>query len=140
MKNINTTGVDIGLLGLRLSFGIMLLIHGISKLIYGVGWLKEMLEKMGFPAFLSYGVIIGEVIAPLMLIFGYKTRFAAAIIAFNMVVAIAMVHSGDIFSLSATGGWSIELPALYLFGGLALVFTGAGMYSIDHFHCKKDPS
>lgn len=130
MKKITLSG-DIGLLILRLSLGIMMLMHGLSKLFGGLGWLKEMLSSMGMPSFFAYGVLIGEVLAPLMLIFGFKTRLGAILMAFNMIVAVAMAHSGDIFTLSATGGWSIELPALYFFGALTLVFTGPGKYSVD---------
>lgn len=130
MRNIDKH-TDLGVLILRMSVGMMLLVHGITKLIQGVGWIKMMLEKVGLPTFVAYGVYVGEVLAPIMLIVGFKTRFAAIIIIFNMLMAIAMVHGKGIFTLGATGGWSIELPALYLFSVLALLFTGPGRYSID---------
>ena len=125
---------DLGLLVLRLSIGILMLLHGIAKLTHGAGGIEQMLEGMGLPAFIAYGVYIGEVIAPLFIIFGYGTRVAAAIFAFNMIVAVGMAHSGDIFTLSKSGGWTIELQGLYFFGAVALIFTGAGKYALSNKH------
>jgi len=91
--------------------------------------MMDMLQSKGIPSFVAYGSIIGEVLAPLLLIFGFRTKIGALIIVINMVTAILLVHPNDLFSLSATGGWTVELPALFLFSALALVFSGAGKYA-----------
>lgn len=122
---------DIGILVLRLSIGILMLLHGLAKIGSDLGFIKGMLGEMGMPAFFSYGVLIGEIIAPLALIIGYRTRIAALVYAFNCLVAILMVHTNDIFKLGDHGGWAIELLGLYLFGAIALVFTGAGNIAIS---------
>ena len=70
-----------------------------------------------------------------VLIVGLLTRPAAAVIAFNMLVAVAMAHCGDVFSLSPMGGWAIELPMLFFFPAVALVFTGGGKYIIASRTC-----
>lgn len=124
--------VDLGLLILRLALGVLLLLHGISKLMNGVGGVEHMLAEAGLPTFIAYGVYVGEVIIPLFLIAGVATRIAALIYAFNMLVAILLAHSGDILSLSETGGWAIELPALFFFGAVALIFTGGGKYALSN--------
>ena len=51
-----------------------------------------------------------------------------------MIVAVGMAHAGDIFTLSQSGGWAIELPALYFFGAVALIFTGGGKYALSNKH------
>lgn len=122
---------DLGLLIIRLSIGILMLLHGIAKLSHGVGFIEQTVVDSGLPSFIAYGVYVGEIIAPLFIIVGYGTRIASAIFAFNMIVAVALAHAGDIFSLSQTGGWTIELQALYFFAALALVFTGGGKYSLS---------
>lgn len=122
---------DLGLLILRLSIGILMILHGVSKLMNGAGGIEQMLEASGLPSFIVYGVYIGEVIAPLFIIAGFGTRIAAAIFAFNMVIAVAMAHAGDIFTLNNAGGWAVELPALYFFAALTLVFTGGGKYALS---------
>lgn len=122
---------DIGLLILRLSLGILMLFHGYGKIMGGAGYIAGMMAENGMPGFIAYGVIIGEVIAPLLIIAGFRTRLAAIVYAFNMLVAILMVHSGQVFSLTEHGGWAIELPGLYLFGAIALIFTGAGKLAVS---------
>jgi len=123
---------DLGLLILRLTLGLLMLLHGIAKIIYGVEGIRGMLTSKGLPSFLAYGVYVGEVIVPILIILGFRTRIAALIFAFNMLVAMLLAHSGDIFSLSKHGGWAVELIALFLFGGLALFFTGGGKYGLSN--------
>ena len=80
---------DIGKLVLRLTLGVLMLFHGIAKLRYGVSGIEGMVSSHGLPGFLAYGVFVGEVIAPLLVIAGFYARIGGLIIAFNMVVAIA---------------------------------------------------
>ena len=122
---------DTGLLILRLSLGLMMLIHGITKIFSGVDFIGGMLNSIGLPAFFAYGVYVGEVLAPIALILGFRTRIAGAIMAFTMVVATLLAHAGDIFALNQYGGWAIELQGFFLFTSLALVFMGAGKYAVS---------
>lgn len=122
---------DLGLLLLRLTVGGLMLFHGIHKVTNGVGGIGEMLAAIGLPAFIAYGSLLAEVVASLMMIVGVWTRAASAVFAGNMVVAIMMAHSADIFTVNAmTGGWTIELPMLYLLGSAVLCLTGAGKYAV----------
>jgi putative oxidoreductase len=122
---------DTGKLVLRLSLGGLILLHGIAKINGGVGGIEKMLEGNGLPAFLAWGVYIGEVLAPLLVIFGFYARIGAAIIGVNMLFAIGLAHSKDVFMLSRTGGWAIELQAMFLFTALALVLMGPGRFGIN---------
>jgi len=122
---------DTGLLILRLTIGVLMLFHGIAKLIHGLSGIESILAANGLPPFLSYGVYVGEIIIPLFIVVGYKTRIASAVLVINMLFALLLVHSNDILSLSKTGGWAVELIALYLFGAVTLFFTGAGKYAIS---------
>ncbi|MBK5720566.1 DoxX family protein [Dysgonomonas sp. Marseille-P4677] len=126
--------IDLGLLILRLSVGVLMLLHGISKLIYGVGFIEQTVIDAGLPSFVAYGVYVGELIMPLFIILGYATRIASAIFAFNMIVAVGLAHVADIFTLNAVGGWAIELQGLYFFAAVALVFTGGGKYALSSKH------
>ena len=126
--NINT---NLGLLIMRLGVGGLMLLHGISKIFGGIDAVKHILESSGIPAFLAYGVYVGEVIAPIMILIGFRTRLAAAVMALSCFVAAATYHPGGIFSLNETGGWSLELIGLYLIGSMALFFTGAGRYALS---------
>ncbi len=88
------------------------------------------MAQSGLPEFLGYGAFIGEIIAPFLIIIGYKARVASLFVAFTMLTAIATTHSGEILALNKFGGWAIELQAFYLFGALAIFFTGGGKYVI----------
>ncbi|WP_348756480.1 DoxX family protein [uncultured Aquincola sp.] len=121
---------DTGKLVLRLALGVLILLHGISKLMNGIGGITGMVEKAGLPPVVAYGVYIGEVVAPLLIILGLFTRPAALIVAFNMVVAIALAHKAQLFSLNNQGGWALELQGMYLFGALAVALLGAGRHSV----------
>ncbi len=122
---------DLGLLIIRISIGLLMLLHGISKLIFGIDFIKGMLSGMGLPEFFAYGVLVGEVLAPIFLLAGYRARIAAAIYSINCIVAMLMAHSGDFFSLNDYGGWAVELLGLYLFGAVAIFFTGAGKFAVS---------
>ncbi|QPF75552.1 DoxX family protein [Roseateles sp. DAIF2] len=115
---------------LRLSLGLLTLLHGIGKLVGGPGFILGLMSKHGLPEALGYLVYVGEVLAPLLLIAGLWTRAAALVIAVNMLVAIALVHAGQLFELSKSGGWALELQGFFLFTALALMFSGAGRYSL----------
>jgi len=121
---------DAGKLVLRLAIGVLVLLHGIYKLQAGVGFIAGMLEKAGLPSVLAYGVYVGEIVAPVLLILGLFTRAGAAIIVVNMLVAFGLVHIADLFALTKQGGWALELQGLYLFGALAVMLLGAGRYSV----------
>jgi putative oxidoreductase len=121
---------DTGKLILRLTIGILILLHGISKLSNGIGSISGMVASQGLPGFFAYGVYIGEVLAPVLLIIGLFTRPAAAVVAINMLVAIWLAHMGTIATLGKTGGWALELQGLFLFGAVAVIFLGAGRLSV----------
>lgn len=122
---------DLGLLILRLSIGLLMLFHGVYKIFTGPGMIEQIVTGAGLPSFIAYGVYLGEVIAPLFIIFGYRTRIAALIMAGNCAVAALMVHSSQIFTLNDAGGWALELLGLYGFGALVLMITGGGKFAFS---------
>lgn len=124
---------DVAKLILRLSLGIMMLLHGVFKIMHpeAVGYIGSLFSGIGLPAFFAYLIYVGEVLAPVLIIIGYRTRLAGLVAAITMVVAILLAHSSQIFSLTEMGGWMIELQAFYLFSALTVFGLGAGKYSID---------
>jgi putative oxidoreductase len=125
-----TASQDAGKLVLRVVLGLLILLHGLFKLTHGVGPIVGMVGKAGLPSAFGYAVYIGEVIAPVLMIAGLWTRLAALVVAINMVVALALVHGQQIFTLNQQGGWAIELQGMYLFGAIAVALLGAGRYSV----------
>jgi putative oxidoreductase len=121
---------DVGKLVLRVVLALLLLFHGVSKLMGGVGFITGMLTKMGLPASFGYLVYIGEVIAPLFILVGVFTRPAALVVVINMIVALLLVHTSQFFTLNETGGWALELQGMYLAAAVVVALLGAGRYSV----------
>ena len=122
---------DSGKLVLRLALGIMILLHGIAKITGGIGGIEGMLANAGLPTILAYGVYIGEILAPILIIIGLYSRIGAVIIAINMVFAIFLAHANEVFQLTGHGGWALELQGMFLFAAIALALTGPGRFAIN---------
>jgi uncharacterized membrane protein YphA (DoxX/SURF4 family) len=121
--------IDAGLLVLRLTIGVLLLMHGISKVQHGIAWMSGRVSAVGLPTYVAYAVYVGEILAPLLLIIGLWTRLAALVIVIDMIMAIFLVRQGDIGKIGMSGGWAIELEALFLFGALAIALAGGGRFA-----------
>ncbi|MBA1432199.1 MAG: DoxX family protein [Epsilonproteobacteria bacterium] len=121
---------DIAKLLLRISLGVLILFHGIHKLIYGIDGVTAMITADGLPAFLAYGVYIGELIAPIFIILGLYARVAAAVLAFNMFVAIYAAY-GFSLTLSKYGGLAWETPLLFFIMSILVILLGSGKYAVN---------
>ena len=120
----------IGKLILRLMLGGLMLFHGLNKLMHGVGFIQGLVVAQGLPEILAYGVYLGEILAPVLLILGWKSRVWAGVIAFNMAVAIYLTQMSAFLKLGAHGAWALEVPIFYLLSALAIVLLGSGKYAI----------
>lgn len=122
---------DIAALILRFSVGFMMLFHGYKKASDGVGYIGSLFSKIGLPESLAYLSLIGMIIAPIMLLLGFKVRIASILVMGSMFVAIILAHTNDIFALNKYGAWAIETPMFYIFSSMAIFCLGAGKYSLD---------
>ena len=123
---------SIGKLVLRLTLGALMLFHGVAKVLHpgSLDFISGNLASLGLPEFIAYGVYVGEIIAPLMIIFGIGARIGGLLIVINMIFAIVLSHAGDLLSLTDHGGYRLELQAFYLFCGLAVMILGSGKLAI----------
>ena len=124
------TADDAAKLLLRVVLGVLMLLHGVGKLEGGIAAVVGMVAKTGLPGALAYAVYLGEVVAPLLLLVGLFTRPAALVVAINMVVAVLLVHTGQLASLTPNGGYALELQTFYLAVALAIALLGAGRASV----------
>ena len=127
---VHSSTEDLGKLVIRSAVAILVLLHGISKLTGGIDGITGMVTGAGLPAVFAYGVYVGEVIAPLLMLAGLWTRAAAVVMVINMVVAIMLAHMPELAQLNKQGGWALELQGMYLFGSMAVALLGAGRYSV----------
>lgn len=127
----SSTQQDIGKLILRIALGVLVFLHGLTKLEGGLDGIFKLVETQGFPAFFAYGVIIGEIVAPLMVITGFFSRIGGILIVINMLFALYLVHLGDLGRLNETGGWAIELQVMFLTTAAAIALLGPGKYAFN---------
>ena len=122
---------DLAKLIVRVTCAGLLIMHGSNSLIHGIQHIKDMVRNAGLPEFISYGNLIGEFVAPLFMIIGYKTRIAALLVALNMFLSVLIAHTDIMFMRNDFGGWMIELNIFYMMTALAVFFAGAGKYSVS---------
>ncbi len=120
-----------GKLILRVVLGLLILLHGIAKLKNGTSWIGDALEANGLPAFFQYGVYVGEVLAPVLLVLGFYARAGAWLIAVNMLFAIGLAHWGELFAFDANGSLVIEKQYMFMAAAIALALMGPGRYAVN---------
>lgn len=121
---------------LRLTTGLVFLVHGLIKLSGGVAGTAGFLTMLGFPlpGVLAVLLIAGEVLGGAALILGLMTHWAAKVTAFIALVAFFTVHLKNGFLIGA-GGY--EFIIMLFAASLSLMITGPGAWSIDHKLHKK---
>jgi len=124
------TNSDIAKLLLRVTTGVLILFHGIYKVIHGVDTIKVMLSSSGLPEFFAYGVYLGELIAPIFIILGLYARVASLVLGLNMFMAMFLAY-GFSFSLAKYGGLAIESPLIFLVMSILIALLGSGKYSVN---------
>lgn len=115
------------LLILRVGFSGMMLTHGIPKINKLFESPIKFADPIGVGEPLSLILtLIGEVVAPILILVGFKTKLAAIPAIVTMFVAAFVVHGSDAIDVK-------EKAILYLIAFIAIFFAGAGKYSIDGY-------
>nr|WP_314477789.1 DoxX family protein [uncultured Campylobacter sp.] len=126
MKNFN-----LGILFARLGLGICLFMHGLAKILHGIGGVKSILTKAGLPEIIAYGSYAGEIFAPLMIILGIFSRIAALLVIGTSLTIMYAYHGlGNLLELTNAGGFKAEILYLYIALSLCIIFSGSGKYAI----------
>ncbi|NNK83560.1 MAG: DoxX family protein [Flavobacteriaceae bacterium] len=116
---------SLALLVLRIGASAMMLTHGIPKIEKLFNSPIEFPDPLGIGSLFSLVLaLLGEVIAPILIIIGLKSRFASIIALITMLVAAFMVHAGDSFGQK-------EKALLYALCFLVIFLAGPGKFSID---------
>jgi putative oxidoreductase len=138
-KLTETDGNDVAALIARLALGIVILPHGMQKLLgmfggYGFGPTVEFFTGIGVPAVVAVLIILGESFGALFLILGLISRISAAGIALIMLGAVFMVHLPNGFFMNWFGaqkGEGFEYHILALGLALLMIIKGGGKWSLD---------
>lgn len=121
--------VDLSLLAVRVTSGVIFAAHGAQKLFgaFGGMGLEKTVELMG-PV--GYPVTVGEFFGGLGLIVGFLTRFSAGSLIVIMIGAIALAHGKNGFFLQNQGfEYNFALIGLLL----PTLLAGPGKYAVGRF-------
>ncbi|GAB4200789.1 MAG: DoxX family protein [Wenzhouxiangellaceae bacterium] len=123
------TRIDLAALLLRLSLGVLMLAHGLLKvLVFTIPGTVGFFASLGLPGWLAYGVILVELLGGVLLIIGVKSRWASLAL-LPVLLGAWWAHAGNgwLFS-NANGGW--EFPALLVATALVQWLLGSGRYAL----------
>ena len=131
MKSLVQSNTDIAALVLRLALGGVLLAHSayLKFVVFSLAGTAQFFSGLGLPAFMAYLVFGAEVVAGILLVVGYKTRWASLAMV-PILLGATWVHwsNGWLFS-NAGGGW--EYPLLLSCIAVVQFFLGGGRYAFE---------
>lgn len=118
-----------GALLLRLTLGGVLLSHGLLKLlVFTLPGTVEFFNALGFPGYLAYLVVAGEIGGGLLLILGLFTRWVSLAV-LPILLGALWVHAGNGWPFAvAGGGW--EFPLVLVLLALTQSLLGDGAYAL----------
>ena len=116
---------NIGLAFLRIASSALLLTHGIPKFQKLLSGNFEFADPIGIGAAPSlFLMVLAEFLCPILIIVGFKTRWAAVPPAIGMAVAALFFHSEDPFGAK-------EKPLLFMVIFVSIILLGPGKFSLD---------
>lgn len=125
LLNRKPISLDLGLLIMRVLFGIALITHGWPKFMNVIQGNFQFGNPIGLGPEISLILsAFAEFICSVLIILGLATRVATIPIIINMLVAYFIVHSADDFATK-------EKALLFLAAFVTLFFTGPGKYAVD---------
>ena len=120
-----------GALLLRVSLGVMFIAHSLylKLVVFTLPGTVKFFQSLGLPAASAYATIAVEAIGGVMLILGYRTRYAA-IATLPVLLGATWVHAGNgwVFT-SANGGW--EYPVFLAIAVVVQALIGDGAYALS---------
>jgi putative oxidoreductase len=128
------TGFSIAVFLLRIVSGGLMIPHGYDKLKNFSTYASGFTDPFHLGGSLSLSLsIFAEFFCAILLVFGLLTRLATLPLIVNMAVAIIVVHKGDLLFYIENGHiyGTAEQATLYMGIFMALLFTGAGKFSLD---------
>ena len=130
--DLNSTASHLAILLLRIGIALLLLTHGIPKLVMIITGNIHFPDPIGIGSTLTLILsTFAEVICPIFVFLGLGTRLSAIPPIIDLSVAAFIQHGADPIAVK-------EKALLYLLVFVVLLFTGAGRFSFDHkLHSRR---
>ena len=128
---MNTNFNPYGALVMRVSLGVVLIAHSLylKMMVFSLAGTASYFDSIGLPSWFAYAVFIVEVVTGVLLIIGYKTRLAAAIVV-PVLLGATWAHSGNGWLFTAeNGGW--EYPLFLSLIAVSVALTGPGAIALE---------
>jgi len=117
----------------RIFLSALFLFNGIAK-IFDYERTIEYMENFGVPSYLIIPAIIIEILFPILLIIGYKTRLSAIVLAAFTILLAVIFHTDFSNQIQLTQ----FLKNFSIAGGFLIIFVyGPNKYSIDYMLKSK---
>lgn len=124
-------GVNFCLLLLRLGLGVMMLTHGVPKLLNYNQIAPDFFDPFQVSSHVSFVlVLVAEVVCSLFLIFGLFSRLVVIPLIIQMLIVIFVVHMPEGFGRQ-------ELAVHYLVGYMIILILGPGKISLDGIPSRR---
>ena len=112
----------------RIFLSMIFLLEGVAKIFNSEGTVQYM-ENFNVPGYLLIPAIIIEILFPILLIIGYKTKFSARVLSLFTLILAVIFHT----DFSNQMQFISFFKNIAIAGGFLIIFiNGAGKYSIDH--------
>lgn len=118
-----------GVLALRVALGVMFIAHAYLKLaVFTVPGFEGFLGKIGLPAFLSWPIILAELLGGIAILVGFYGR-AVSLALLPILLGAVVIHAPNGWLFNApNGGW--EYPAFMALTSLAYTLIGDGAFAL----------
>ena len=127
---IDQRTVPYAALVLRVSLGVLLLAHGLLKLLaFTLPGAAGYFQSIGLPGWVAYVVTFGELAGGVALIIGFYARYVALVFVPELLGTIFFVHgaNGWLFA-NKGGGW--EYPAFWAIALFVQFLLGDGKWAL----------
>ena len=135
---IDLKNAPYGIFLLRVTAGFTLLVHSLylKVFVYTMSGTSSFFQSVGLPGFLAWVVLFVEVLTGVMLVLGFRTRYAA-LAATPVLLGATWAHAGNGWLFSNDGGgW--EFPLFWTFVLIVIALTGGGTFSITSYSRATD--
>ncbi len=135
---IDQKNAPYGALLLRLSMGILFLLHSVylKVMIFGMGGTSGYFMSLGLPGWFAWVVMLYEAFGGLALILGIYTRWVSIFLGVHLLVAAYLGHGGNGWLFMAKGG-GYEYPVFWAIACFSLALLGSGAYAMQIGNSSK---